>query len=372
MNYFEFNNKNHADTNFCDKHGNKWEKSKKTYSLKAGLKSKLPVLLKVFLLIIIITWISGAVSAHTVAKSSLNDIKVKNTTVMVEQGFSGTVTIKDPLLNKTANVTVKYRPYGSGSGFIVNKKGYIITAFHVVSDPNTVEYKNKLKKMSSSNVKWYVEEIGLMEYLEHNDTKLGYQLFKDVPNNEIAFEKSLTKTTNTFIKNGWLSASSYENDIYVKGNVFKKINASGTLKASLIDFGNCRNNEDIALLKVDTNGTNLPTLTISVKSPKSWTKVSVYGYPYNKKKSSTSKSSGYLIKKTHNSKGIVYYKTNAITAAGYSGGPAVNSRNKVIGGLVYGIYIEVGKHERNIGSLFLSASYIKKLCKKDKVSIRVA
>lgn len=372
MIYYKRNTENHADTNFCDKHGKKSGKSKKIYPLRAGLKSKLPTLLKVFLLIIIITWISGAVSAHTITKSSLNDIKVKNTTVIVEQGFSGTVTIKDPLLNKTSNVTVKYCPYGSGSGFIVNKKGYIITAFHVVSDPNTVEHKNKLKKMNSSNVKWYVEEIGLMEYLENNDTKLGYQLFKGVPDNDNAFEKALTKTTNNFIKNGWLSASSYENDIYVKGNVFKRINASGTLKASLIDFGNCRKNEDIALLKVDTNGTNLPALIISAKSPKSGTRVSVYGYPYNKKKKNTSKSSGYLIKKTHNSKGTVYYKTNAITAEGYSGGPAVNSRNRVIGVLVYGLYIEVGKHEKNVGSLFLSASYIKKLCKKDNVPITFA
>ena len=363
---------NQTENNFYDKQSSKLDKSKKRYSLKTGLKSKLPVLLKVFLIIIVITWISGAVSAHTVTKSSLNDIKVKNTTVMVEEGFSGTVTIKDPLLNKTSNVTVKYRPYGSGSGFIVNKKGYIITAFHVVSDPNSVEYKKKLKKMSSSNVKWYVEEIGLMDYLTNNDTELCYQLFKGVPDNDKAFDKTLIKTTNTFIKNGWLSASSYKNDIYVKGSVFKRINASGTLKANLIDFGNAANNEDIALLKVDTNGTKLPALTINAKSPKSWTRVSVYGYPYNKKKSSASKSSGHLINKIHNPKGIIYYRTNAVTAEGYSGGPAVNSQNKVIGVLVYGIYIEVGKHERNIGSLFLSASYIKKLCKKDNVPIRVA
>ena len=358
---------NNAYTNFCDKENSEL---KKRYPLKAGLKRKLPVLLKVFLLIIIITWISGAVSAHTVTKNSLSSIKIKNMTVIVEQGFSGTVTIKDPVLNRTSNVTVKYQPYCSGSGFVVNKKGYIITAFHVVSDPSTIKHKNKLKKMNSSNVKWYVEEMGLMEYLEKNNRALGYQLFKDV-NSANAFEKTLTKTTNNFIKNGWISANFYENDIYVKGNIFKRINASGTLKASLIDFGNCRKNEDIALLKVNTNGTNLPILTIRAKSPKSGAKVSVYGYPYNKKRNYTSKSSGHLIKKIHNSKGVVYYKTNTITAEGYSGGPAVNSRNKVIGVLVYGIFIEVGKHKRNIGSLFLSASYIQKLCKRDKVPLRV-
>ena len=330
------------------------------------------MLLKVFLLVLIIIWISGTVSASSVTKNTLNDSKIKNTTVYVEDGFSGNVTIKDPLLNKTVNVTIKYSPYCSGSGFIVSKKGYIITAFHVVSDSNTLEYKNKLKKMNSSDIKWYVEELGLMNYLENNDTELYYQLFRNVPRNEDAFNKAIENVTNSFIKKGWLSSSYYENDIYAKGSALKTINASGILKASLIDFGNCKNDEDIALLKINTNGKNLPALTISAESPKKGTKVYIYGYPYNKGNNVASKSSGHLIEKILNPKGIVYYRTSAITEEGCSGSPAVNSQNKVIGVLIYGIYSGEGRFQKNIGSLFLSANYIQKICKKNKVPIKVA
>ena len=71
-------------------------------------KKKLSTLFKIFLLMMVVIGFSGIGSTQAVAASSSN---IAGTTVSVEQGFSGTVTIKDPLLNKTSNVTVNYQPY---------------------------------------------------------------------------------------------------------------------------------------------------------------------------------------------------------------------------------------------------------------------
>ncbi|MGB9980357.1 S1 family peptidase [Methanobacterium sp.] len=331
-------------------------------------KDKLSILFKSFLLMIIVIGFSGIGSAQAVT-SSLSTANVPSTTVNVEQGFSGTVTIKDPLLNKTSNVTVNYHPYSYGSGFIVNKNGYIITAFHVISDSRTLDNKNQLKKMSSEDIKWYVEEAGLLKYLKYNNPSLAYKIFKDVPKTQNDHRKALERATDQFIKNGWISTNSYKSEIYVKGNALNKVNTSNSLKASLIGSGNSKTGEDIALLKVNTKGIGLPVATVSSKIPKINSKIAIYGYPVSKKSSSPSKSSGNLNVKAPNPKGTVYYETNAITAEGYSGGPVINSQNKVIGILAYGVY--TNKSKKIMGSLFLSSSYIQKICKKYGVPIIV-
>ena len=329
-------------------------------------KNKLLNLFKTFLLIIIVIGFSGIGCAQAVVGSFSN---ATDTTVSVEQGFSGTVTIKDPLLNKTSNVTVNYQPYSYGSGFIVNKKGYIITAFHVISDSRALDKKNQLKQMSADDIKWYVEEAGLLYYIKNKNPLLAYKIFKDVPKTQNERRKALERTTDEFIKNGWISTNSYKNEIYVKGNVLHKVNTSNSLKASLIGSGNAANGEDIALLKVNTNGVNLPSAVVSLNH-KMNEKVNIYGYPVSKKSSTPSRSSGNLKAMAPNPKGTIYYVTNALTGEGYSGGPVVNSQSKVIGILGYGIFNE--KSKKITGSLFLSSNYIQKICKKYNVSIRVA
>jgi len=351
---------NSLQTELLKKTGNK-------YQFTAESKNRLSALLKAFVLMVTVIVILGSVSAQAVAGSSLNDSNVKIASVSVEEGFSGTVTIKDPIFNVTSNVTVHYQPYSYGSGFIVSKNGYIITAFHVLSDSRTLESKNELKNMSSSDIKWYVEEAGLLEYLRNYDPILAYKLFKNVPKNQNDRRKALERATNDFIKNGQISASSYKYDIYVKGNALHSVNAQNSLKAGLVDFGNPTNGEDIALLKVDTNGKNLSVLPVSSNGPKIGEKLSIYGFPAGKNSSSPSNSSGRLNEIAPNFQGTIYYETNAITSEGYSGGPVVNSRNKVIGILSFGAFNP--KTKKIVGSLFLSSSYIQKICKKYNVPL---
>ena len=346
--------------NFCRKCG---KTLKNKYSFTAKSKNRLSILL---VLMIIVIGFSGAGCVQTVAGSSLSNTNVQSATVSVEDGFSGVVTIKDPMFNKTTNMTVNYQPYSYGSGFIVSKNGYIITAFHVISDSRTLESKNQLKKMNSSDIKWYVEEAGLLEYLHTKNPILAYKIFKDVPYNQNDRRKALEKATDDFIKNGWISTSSYKSDIYVKGNALHGVNTQNSLKASLVDSGNTKNGEDIALLKVNTNGVNLPVAAVSL-SHKMNEKVAIYGYPVIKKSSTPSKSSGNLKAMAPNPKGTIYYVTNALTGEGYSGGPVVNSQNKIIGVLGYGVLNE--KSKKIVGSLFLSSSYIQKICNKYKVPL---
>jgi S1-C subfamily serine protease len=386
--------KNTTGTNFCEKCDKKLSILSKNYLESFDFKNKTSILLKALILIVAVVGICGVASAHPVSANSLSPIShvgaVQNGTVYIESGFSGVVTVKDPLLHKTAHLKVKYQPYSTGSGSIITKDGYIVTAFHVVGDSNTLENKDKLKKMSSNDVKWYVKEIGLMNYIKKNP-KLSSKLFKNVSNQYP--QKAMVSVTNKFIKNGWISTKSYNSSIYVKGPGLSSFNANNSLKARLVDVGDSKKDQDIALLKVDpANGKKLPAFTISSKSPKMGGKVSIYGYPgkkmearlkaHAKLKHSSSKSdytsnytpfvsSGHLTGKEPNAQGTVYYRTSAITAEGYSGGPVVNSENKVTGVLVYGIGSKKNP-KKMVSSLFLSSKYIKEICNKNKVSITVA
>ena len=379
-------------------------KPRKFYEFSSELKSKkfLPsfdfknktsILIKTLILIVAVVGICGIVNAHPVSANSLSHNShistVQNGTVYIESGFSGAVKVKDPLLHKTVNIKVKFQPYSTGSGSIVTKNGYIITAFHVVSDSNTLNNKNKLRKMNSNDIKWYVEEMGLINYIRKNP-KLSSKFFKNTSNQYS--QKAMVSVTNKFIKNGWISTKSYNSRIYIKGLGLNGINANDSLKARLVDVGDSKKDQDIALLKVDPASKKLPALSISSKSPKINAKVSVYGYPgkkmearlkaHDKLKHSASKSdytsnytpfvsSGHLTGKEPNAQGTVYYRTSAITAEGYSGGPVVNSKNRVTGVLVYGIGSKKNP-KKMVSSLFLSSKYIKGICNKNKVPITVA
>ena len=385
------NLENHRSSNGLKFLENSASSSTKKFLLPFNFKNKTSVLLKSLILMVAVVGIFGIVNAHPISASHLTHSSqvgaVQNGTVYIESGFSGVVKVKNPITHKTVNVTVNYQPYSTGSGSIITKNGYIITAFHVVSDSNTLNKKNKLKKMSSGDVKWYVEEIGLMKYITANP-QLSSRFLKNMSNQNP--EKSMGQVTDKFIKNGWISAKSYKSNIYVKGLGLKGNGTNGSLKARLVDVGNSNKDQDIALLKVNPDkGKKLPALAVSAKNPKIGGKISIYGYPGKKMqarlnsngkiKHSSSKSSDYtpfvssgrLIAKEPNAHGTIYYRTSAVTAEGYSGGPVVNSENRVTGVLIYGIGAKKNP-EKMVASLYLSSKYIKEICNKNKVPITVA
>ncbi len=391
--------KNTTGANFCgkcNKHlenlrfSSYFKSSSKKYFLSTEFKGKTSALLKLLILMFAVIGISGVVSAYPVTGNSLapnlHVSTVQNGTVYIENGFSGVVKIKDPTLHKSVNVKVNYEPFSTGSGSIVTKNGYIITAFHVISDSKTLDKTNTLKKMDSGDVKWYVEEQALSNYLKKNP-ELAHKLFKNTSNQDL--RKKMDDLTDKFIKKGWISTKSYKMNIKVKGLGLNRINSKNSLNASLVDIGDSKKDQDIALLKVDSKGKKLPALVVSSKDPKIGENISIYGYPgvkmekrlkkHGKNKQSASKSedytpfvtSGHLTAKKPNSHGTVYYRTSAVTAEGYSGGPVINKKKHVTGVLVYGISNAKSK-DKVIASLFLSSKYIKKICSKNKVPITVA
>lgn|GEM_PF-1014374 len=371
--------------NFC-----KCNKNRKKGPSAVESRNNVSLLLKIVVLIFTVIGISGTASAASFtgnsSSTSLLTGSVQNGTVFIENGYSGIATVKDPLLKKTVKLKVDYQPSRSGSGFLVTKNGYIITAFHVVSDPES----STLKKVNNEAVKRYVEKTALTFYIENINPQIGQKLLPESSQSHPNLEKNKNYITNLFVKKGWISTKSYKYNIYVKGPALNGINAENSLEARLVDVGNSTSDKDIALLKVDPEGKIMPALNISSNNPKIGARIYIYGYSgsnmekqqntssNNANQSSVTRSrnynpsvsSGLVTAKTSNSKGIVYYKTNATASEGYSGGPVVNSKNNVEGVLVYGIQKgNTPENEKRVGTLFLSPKYIKEIGNKNKVPL---
>jgi S1-C subfamily serine protease len=376
----------------CGFNSCKCGKNRKKYLSAVQSRNKASLLLKIVVLIFMVIGISGTASAAPFTENSsspsLHAGIVQNGTVFIEEGYSGIVAVKDPLLKKTVKLKVDYQPSRSGSGFFVTKNGYIITAFHVVSDPES----STLKKVNNEAVKRYVEKTALTFYIENINPQIGQKLLPESSQSHPNLDKNKNYITNLFIKKGWISTKSYKYSIYVKGPALNGINAEKSLEARLVDVGNSTSDKDIALLKVDPEGKNMPALNISLNNPKIGERIYIYGYSgstmerqqntssNNANQSSVTRSANYnpsassgrVTAKTSNSKGIVYYKTNATASEGCSGGPVVNSQNNVEGVLVYGIQEgNTSKNEKRVGTLFLSPKYIKEIGNKNKVPLNV-
>lgn len=299
--------------------------------------------------------------------------KSASSTVYVENGVSGVVTITDPSIHKTVGFNISFYPLETGSGVIVSKNGYIITAFHVIGDPesNTL---NVLKTMSDDDIKLYVEQAAVSTYLSNYNPQLGAELSNNDRVSQSNLSANTRTTTDLLIQNNLISTKSYRHVIRVK---FPASTGSRPLNAQLVDVGNSGSDNDVALLKVDPAGRDLPTLKISSHDPKNGENIRIYGYPADSNTTQSqlsvnpSTTTGNLISEVRNSHDIIYYKTNASTFPGYSGGPVLNSKNEVVGILIYGVQSK-GSFLQQIKSrygLFLSSDYIIQICRKNKVPI---
>jgi S1-C subfamily serine protease len=339
---------------------------------------------KVLLLIILISaGIFGVSSAYYFFESDLIG-ETGSSTVYIENGVSGVVTVTDPLLNKTVDIDVDYYALGSGSGFIVTSDGYIITAFHVISDPQALENNEKLVKMDDSIIQRYVEQAAVSDYLSHYNPQLGYRLLQNstgANRGSMQLEGNSAVLTSLFIENNLLKTKSSEQVIKVKFPAHFGLYSKNSFNTKLIDVGDSESDVDVALLKAEPVS-KLSALGISSQQPPIGENVLIYGYPvnsgvqYNNNQTSVtaSKTTGSLKAKTTNSRGTVYYETSAATIAGYSGGPVLNSKNDVIGILIYGTSTSKRSRQQNAlnDSYFLSSKYITAICKKNNVSITLA
>lgn len=300
--------------------------------------------------------------------------KAAGSTVYVQNGVSGIVTLTDPYQGKIVNITVNYDPIDSGSGVIVSNNGYIITAYHVISDPESMSSDYELKLMNSTDIQYYLEEAAVSDYMSHYNPQFANQVIYNNTTNNTHINSSTNMDTVITVLNqkNMINTTSYKQDIKVK------LPSSNTfLNANLIAVGDPTVDEDIALLKV--NGNNLPALTINSGEPGIGEFLRIYGYPGNSTESayynssvSPSSSSGYLQSEISTSSNTNYYEDSAAVSEGYSGGPVINDENKVLGIVIYSVATENKFRQSNNttqSSVFLSSQYITQICKENNVPI---
>ena len=320
----------------------------------------------------------NAIGNNYYIQSLDSNSKTVDSVVYIENGVTGVVSITDPFVNKTTDINVEYAPLDSGSGFIVNSNGYIITAFHVVGDPLAVTNNNTLKLMNSTDVQNYIEKAAVEGYITNYNPQLGSELTSNsLPGNpmQIETQPDVNSTTARLIQQNLITVISAKQQIKVK---LPGSTGGNSINANLIDVGNPNKDQDVALIKISTLFQNLHSLTISSAKPTNGDEVSIYGYPVlssgmysdlNQSIIKPSSTSGKLIGVIPNN-GTVFYQTSASTAHGYSGGPALNSQNNVMGIIIYSLITNTQQGNQT-SSLFLSSNYIIQLCNKNNVSIHV-
>jgi Trypsin-like peptidase domain len=326
--------------------------------------------------------------------------------VYIENGVTGVVVITDPFLNRTTAIDVIYYPLDTGSGFIVNSNGYVITALHVVGDLNSLNNQT-LKTMNSDDVKLYIERAAVSGYISEYNPQLNSQLSNNITGTSHV-ELNSNSTTDILIQKSLLNVQSAQQLIKIKLPGINNTN----LNASIIDVGNASRDEDVALLKIDTPVKNLPSLAISSKSPEIFEGLHIFGYPgidnavntgINHAIIKPDSSTGLLTSETYKNgtspeifninsvydnlvdwfmiifspktsgNGTLYYGTSAMTSEGYSGGPVVDSQNHVLGIIIFSIESN-DKFKQQLkltSSLFLSSQYIIQICKKNNIPINM-
>lgn len=367
----------------------------------------------IFTLIFVVVVILFLIAAQSTigncdySQSSNLTSQTANSTVYIQNGVTGFVTINDPFLHRTTRIDVIYDPLDTGSGFIVNKNGYIITALHVIGDLDSLN-KQTLKTMDSNDLNRYVERTAVKGYISEYNPELSSEVAVNTSTNSDKINSNIT--TDFLIQKNLIAVQSSKQLI--------KVNLPGTqstpLNATLVDTGNPSADEDVALLKINTPVTNLHALAVNSKRPVIFEGLHIYGYPGldNAENSFTNpsyikpeSSSGLLTSEVYkngtnsdtfdinsiyenianwfmliadpgtikNSNNTLYYGTSAPTTQGYSGGPVVDSHNNVLGIIIFSIESDSAFKQqiRFTSSLFLSSQYIIQLCKKNHIPIKV-
>ncbi len=361
-----------------------------------------------FILIVILGLIAvqNIIGNYNYSQSSSLTSQSAESVVYIQNGVTGQVTITDPFLNRTTNINIIYYPLDTGSGFIVNSNGYIITALHVVGDLDSLNNQT-LKTMDNSDIQRYIERAAVKGYVSEYNPDLSYELANNVSGNS-NLHLDLNTTTAILNQKNLLKVQSAQQLI--------KVNLPGSsstsLNASIVDVGNPSTDDDVALLKIETPLKNLPKLSVNSKNPGIFEGVHIYGYPgidnavnsnYDPSVVTPSSSSGLITSETFKNgansntfdfstvyeniadwynviltpktspNNTLYYGTTAVTTSGYSGGPVVDSKNNVLGIIIFSIGSEdVFKQDIRItSSLFLSSQNIIKICKKNNIPIKI-
>jgi len=309
--------------------------------------------------------------------SQSTNSQTSGSVVYIENGVSGVVTVTDPYLNRSTDINVIYDPLDSGSGFIVNSNGYIITAFHVIGDPQTLQSSGTLRLMNSSNIQLYLERAAVTGYVSQYDPQLGTSLVNNGSTSSLVIQNQPDVNTTTDLMNqrNLLQVKSYKQQIKVR---LPGSSNGDSIDADLIDVGDAATSEDVALLKIDSLFKKLNPLTLNSNNPSTNENIQIYGYPVtnegmysnsNQSQLQPSVSTGVVTTQLPN-QGSVYYETTAPTMHGFSGGPVVDNNNNVLGIIIYSV--ESSNNTQQSGSsVFLSSNYIIQICNRNNVAVNI-
>jgi S1-C subfamily serine protease len=297
--------------------------------------------------------------------------------VYIENGVSGVVTVTDPYLNRSTDINVIYDPLDSGSGFIVNSNGYIVTAFHVVGDPVSIQNLGKLKLMDSADVQLYLERAAVTGYISKYDPQLGTSLISNGSSSSpvIQNQPDVNATTDIMVQRNLLQVKSSQQQIKVR---LPGSTNGDSINADLIDVGDAATSEDVALIKIDGLFKKLNPLTLNSNKPSTNDNIQIFGYPVNNQEMYSnsdpsplqpSSSSGVVTNELPN-QGSVYFETTAPTVHGFSGGPVVDKNNNVLGIIIYSI-VSSNNPQQSGSSVFLSSDYIIQICNRNNVSTNI-
>lgn len=334
------------------------------YSSKDGIKNK------VIIALVCIFVLAAFAGLYVISQNLNTTTSPQDATVFILNQVSGASEVTDTKTGAVYSINVENYSIGGGSGFIVNKDGYIITAAHVVSDPKSLDNEDKIKKMDNNDLQFYVNQAAIYILLQQNQPDLASNIS----------EEQLNNLTTQAIASGSVRATKYEQNIYVMGPAFPDSNETPS-KVKLVDMGKVDAGVDLALLKLDEVKTNLPKLPLRSEKIEVGENVRTYGYPTEQfdfyqsldEKNQTKEDIWKSMLTATLTKGIVsaertwtngtkFYQTDASVDYGSSGGPVTDENNRVIGVLVMGF-------EKQGFNFFLPSEYVIELCNKNGVSL---
>lgn len=208
---------------------------------------------------------------------------------------------------------------GTGSGFIFNQEGYIVTNGHVIE--RIYGYENNADTFITSASPYVIHQVMRKEGFN--------QLTPDIRSN-------------------WAQNRHFT---VVNSKTFKKVILSN---GEMIDFEIKRfsqpieqGGKDVGILKIERN--NLPVVNLGDSGKvELQEEIQVFGFPgaadsdgvmgfYLNPKSSlqVTINAGRISSKNQDYRGVSLIQTNAVVGSGSSGGPAVNKKGEVIGVTTY-------------------------------------
>lgn len=290
---------------------------------------------------------------HDLSQEELASL-AKPAVVRIVQHTEGTATIK-PFKIDLKNLAILPDPHGqptvfaldeyiTGSGFIINSDGYIMTNSHVISYQTvklSVIYRSAYEAIMSAAASMSEEDQQATPTDEDKLDAFGDRVVEYLlKEGSFDIKKSLA-VLNPSSKKEKLA------DLFAEGFPAKTISVYD-------DF--YKDNQDAAIIKIDQRG--LPSIKIGDPSSiKMGEKIYIFGFPataeFNQKNLLESTFTQGVVSafKDSENKDFKIFQTDAKVSQGSSGGPLLNGNGEVIGLITY----QTGELDQGAGDNFAFA-----------------